>query len=153
MRRLKPGEYQKMTPEKQFEHRKKRRAAWEKIPENKEKVRLCAQAYQKRHWQLVKSSYFERQCKICGKTVMLTGRRVICDDCKNIPSPTSLKNAEIRKRTEERKLRNKRIIHLGKTNDMTQEEIAKEVGVCQPVVSYILRANNLRRKPYGHRNG
>ena len=73
MQRLKYGEYQKMTPEQQFQHRKKRRKDWEKRPGNKELVKRLNRKYQKRHWKEVANSYFLRKCKKCGMEVLLCG--------------------------------------------------------------------------------
>lgn len=151
MKRLCRGEYKNMTPEQQFEHRKKRRAEWEKRPGKKQMLREINRQYQKRHWLEVANTYFWRECKRCGEMSAMKGRRTICDLCKQKPTKTSMLIERMAEKAKQKKARTDLIILLATTTNMTQKEIAKQVGTYQPVVSYTLRANNLRRQPYRHR--
>lgn len=153
MKRLKPGEYTLMTPEQKAEHRKTLRKAWEKIPKNKKKVLKYNRAYQKRHWLVVASSFFERECKICGKKVLLKARRTICDECRGTESANK-KRAEAEERRQKRLSLRNLILEIAKNNpDMPQSKIGELAGgIPQARVSYTLRTAGLRRRKYAIRN-
>lgn len=143
MKRLAPGEYQRMTPEQQLEHRRLLRNRWLRKKGNKDKVREWNRRYLHKYWIKKKETPVMRVCKKCGKTVALTGKKTICDECRAIPSQTRLKQQAIKERTEARKYRDEEILRLNKIGCFTQTQIAQQVGTCQEVVSRVLRKTGI----------
>lgn len=151
MVRLKPGEYIKMSPEEQKQHRKELRENWLSKPGNRERAaeinKKCLQAI----WLKKKTTPVERVCTRCGKTVMLTGNRTICDECRNTPSKTKLKREEREARNQTRVKRNEEILRLNSIGCFTQKQIAIQVGTCQEVVSKVLRNAGINKQKHPKR--
>ena len=139
MARLKPGDFKKMTPDEQKQHRKELREKWLSKPGNKEKAKEINKRCLHNHWLKKKTTPVEKVCSKCGKTVLLAGNKTICDECRAIPSQTSLKQQAIKERAEARKHRDEEILRLNKIGCFTQTQIAQQVGTCQEVVSRVLR--------------
>lgn len=149
MTRLKPGEYQKMTPEQKKEHNKELRLRWLSKPGNLELVKNANKKYLQQYWERKKNTPVERVCKQCGKTVFLTGCKTICDECRSIPSKTAAKKQARNERREKRLDRNSKIIAMATSTNKTQKEIAMEIGTSQELVSKVLRNNHIKRAADG----
>lgn len=139
MKRLKKGEYIKMSPEEQKNHRRELRNRWLNKSGNKQKVREKNREYLRQYWLKKKSTPTERYCSRCGKLVWLSGNRTICDECRNIPSKTAENRKLIAERARLRQERNEEIIRLATTTNLTQKEIGEIVGTYQTIVSKIIR--------------
>ena len=150
MERLKSGDFKKLSIEEQKEHRRMLRKRWLEKPGNLEKAKAANKAALHKHWLKKKNTLVEKICKQCGKKVMLGGNKTICDECHSKPS----KWAEAKKQREERKVikqyREEKVLQLASEN-MTQRQIADEVGTCQEVVSRILRKNGIHRQHHSKR--
>lgn len=151
MTRLKPGEYKNMTAEQQKQHRKELRENWLSKPGNRELAAAINKKCLHNHWLRKKTTPVEKVCPKCGKTVMLTGNKTICDECRAIPSKTALKKMEIQKRAEARAQRTAEILRLNSIGGFTQSQIAKQVGTCQEVVSKTLRGAGIVRQNHPKR--
>lgn len=151
MKRLKPGEYLKMTPEEQLAHRRLLRNRWLRKKGNKKRVREWNKQYNHQYWEARKDKPFVAVCAKCGQETLLTGRRTICDKCKETPSKTKLllqkkrEIAEMKSQAKKNLIIN--VINLAKHTDLTQKQIAEIAGTHQPVVSKILIQNKVKRRP------
>lgn len=145
MKRLHPGEYQAMTPEQQAEHRRELRNRWLRKAGNKARVREWNKKYLKLYWEERKDLPVVKVCSKCGKTVVLTARRTVCDKCKAIPSKTKLLQIERDKKAVQRFKRIEAVIKLAKETTLTQRQIAEQTGTHQPVVSKIIIEYSIKR--------
>ena len=137
-KRLKQGEFQKMTPEQQAKHRK-----------------MLAKRYRLNHKELIKQRNrrfydlyreikpYRPHCTICGN-VFAAPRPYAkqCPHCRaKIRATLSKRQLEVAQAIENRRIRDERkreVYRMWKAG-MTQKEIAELYGVSQANVSYWIR--------------
>ena len=153
MKRLRYGEFLTFTEEEKKKHLNKLHENWLNKPGNREKMQFLNKIYQDRHAEKVKNTPYKKRCSKCGKIKTIYGRRIVCDECASKPTQLSLTLQKRKERQELIKERNNHIIFLATTTNMTQKEIADEVGTWQERVSQILRANGIHRVRCPRRKG
>lgn len=146
MKRLKPGEYKKMTAEQQLNHRRALRNRWLRKPGNRQKVRDANKIYLQKHWQKKRDTPVERICNRCGKLALLYGNQRICSDCRNKPSKRSIIARGRQLRREIRQERNAAIIYLATNTTLSQKQIAIFTNSRQEIVSGILRHHCISKR-------
>lgn len=138
MKRLKQGEFQKMTPQQQAQHRKMLSKRYRL--KHKEHIKELNRKYYDLYRQ---TKPYRPHCTICGN-VFAAPRPYYkqCPTCRaKIRATLSKRQLEVAQAIENRKIRNQRkqdVYNMWKAG-MTQTEIAKLYGVSQVNVSYWIR--------------